>query len=256
MGRFRTISTELALAALALSPQAVRSQNQNARSTADAHQAHQSKSFIDYALGKINPEDKAYGSRLDHARRTFIEHTVDDLYFWSNVLTLGSLVGVTALLLLHLRGAQKREIIAASVIAQLWNGRVSDRTEIDQRTERYNQLVEVHNAEAEQRLMPRLQKPDSDKKVATRIQRSIGELAEKPKEVPATLQSERSLAATVPTIQPPDDSDTVGLQQENLLLKRQVEAIKNTEQNLKVRLNQVTSQLEQERMRNGALKGA
>jgi hypothetical protein len=46
------------------------------------------------------------------------------------------------------------------------------------------------------------------------------------------------------------------LQQKNVLLERRVEAMRNTEQNLKERLNQTASQLDQERKRNQTLKGA
>jgi len=42
----------------------------------------------------------------------------------------------------------------------------------------------------------------------------------------------------------------------NLLLQRRVEALQNSEQNLKQRLNQTTTLLDQERRRNGTLKGA
>jgi len=40
------------------------------------------------------------------------------------------------------------------------------------------------------------------------------------------------------------------------LLQRQVEAMQNSEQNLKQRLNQMTLLLDQERRRNASLKGA
>jgi hypothetical protein len=46
------------------------------------------------------------------------------------------------------------------------------------------------------------------------------------------------------------------LQQSNLLLQRRVEALQNSEQNLKQRLNQTTGLLDQERRRNATLKGA
>jgi hypothetical protein len=52
------------------------------------------------------------------------------------------------------------------------------------------------------------------------------------------------------------DASTVGLEQSNLLLQRRVEALQNSEQNLKQRLNQTTVLLDQERRRNAALKGA
>ena len=67
-------------------------------------------------------------------------------------MTLLLLCGLAAIVLLQWRAADKREVIAASLIAQLWNGRVSDRIEIERRTEQFNRLVETHNAEVERTL--------------------------------------------------------------------------------------------------------
>jgi hypothetical protein len=52
------------------------------------------------------------------------------------------------------------------------------------------------------------------------------------------------------------DATAASLQQSNLLLQRRVEALQNSEQNLKQRLNQTTVLLDQERRRNVTLKGA
>jgi hypothetical protein len=52
------------------------------------------------------------------------------------------------------------------------------------------------------------------------------------------------------------DASVASLQQSNLLLQRRVEAMQNSEQNLKQRLNQTTLLLDQERRRNASLKGA
>ena len=66
---------------------------------------------------------------------------------------------------------------------------------------------------------------------------------------PSPEPAEKSTAA-VP------DGDSAALQQSNLLLQRRVEALQNSEQNLKQRLNQTTVLLDQERRRNATLKGA
>ena len=52
------------------------------------------------------------------------------------------------------------------------------------------------------------------------------------------------------------EAGAASLQQSNLLLQRRVEALQNSEQNLKQRLNQTTVLLDQERRRNATLKGA
>jgi hypothetical protein len=204
--------------------------------------------FFDYALGKINPQDKDYGTAIEERRKGTVEHTVDDLYFWSNVVTLLLLCGATAIVLLQWRAADKREVIVASLIAQLWNGRVSDRIEIEQRTEQFNRLVETHNAEVERALSQAASTSEKKDQVAGKLSRSVRNLTETPKPV-----SPETVAAVPLAV---EEINTASLQQHNLLLQRRVEALQNSEQNLKQRLNQTTVLLDQERRRNATLKGA
>ena len=119
--------------------------------------------FFDYALGKINPRDNDYGASMASTRSAMVENSIDDLYFWSNVVTLILLCGLAAIVLLQWRSADKREVIAASLIAQLWNARVSDRIELQRCTEQFNRLVETHNAEVERSLMQKSHGSESEK---------------------------------------------------------------------------------------------
>jgi len=109
----------------------------------------QRQGFLDYALGKINPSNTDYGTAMANGRSDLVGHTIDDLYFWSNAVTLGLLVCSAGIIYFEWRSAAKKEIVAATIIAELWNGRVSDRIEILRRTEQFNQLAERHNAEIE-----------------------------------------------------------------------------------------------------------
>src|ERR1035438_6361922 len=111
-------------------------------STATSQSAPKRQGFFDYALGKINPHGIDYGASMESARNAVVENTIDDLYFWSNVMTLLLLSGLVAIVLLQWRAADKREVIAASLIAQLWNGRVSDRIDIERRTQHFNQSLQ------------------------------------------------------------------------------------------------------------------
>ena len=56
--------------------------------------ARQRQGFFDYALGKINPSNTDYGAAMADGRSELVGHTIDDLYFWSNAVTLGLLVCV------------------------------------------------------------------------------------------------------------------------------------------------------------------
>ena len=224
---------------------------------AQPQNSHKVQGFVDYALGKVNPNDTDYGAALDAERGTTVAHTIDDLYFWSNVVALVLLSGVTTVFLFHLRTADKKEITAATLIAQLWNGRVSDRIETERRTEQYNNLVDEHNAVVERELMTKAPEAESETKPATSLNRTVGEITDALR--PENRSAPRTSFEPMPSGAKEAAAtgiEVVRLQQENVLLEHRVEAMRNTEQNLKERLNQTTSLLDQERRRNQALKGA
>lgn len=203
--------------------------------------------FFDYALGKINPQSNDYGAALESRRNAIVGNTVDDLYFWSNVVTLLMLSGMVAMMLLQWRAVDKREVIAASLIAQLWNGRVSDRIEIERRTAQFNQLVEAHNAGVEKTMSQKSTSAERETEAAGSLTRSVRNLAQHKGASPESAEKVATAAS---------DASSASLQQSNLLLQRRVEALQNSEQNLKQRLNQTTVLLDQERRRNATLKGA
>lgn len=238
------------LASLLLFPALSYAQKQSELVAATSQQKQAPKSFTDYAFGKINPDGKNYGDALRKRHSEFAGSTIDDLYFWSNVVTLVLLIGITTFLFFHLRAGEKKERIAASLIAQLWNGRVSDRIEIERRTLQYNQLVEVHNAEVERGLMALPKEAEAD------LEQHVDEVAKTPPSPKSLDHSQLDSREPNSIAETTKAADVSSLQQQNLLLRQQVEAIRNTEQNLKARLNQTIALLEKERMRNQTLKGA
>ena len=215
--------------------------------TTTSQSAPKRQGFFDYALGKINPRGVDYGASMESGRNAVVVNTIDDLYFWSNVLTLLLLSGLVAIVLFQWRAADKREVIAASLIAQLWNGRVSDRIEIEWRTQQFNQLVEAHNADVEKNLSQKPGSSQQDAETAGSLTRGVRSLADGKGISPVEAEKIETAAP---------DATTASLQQNNILLQRRVEALQNSEQNLKQRLNQTTTLLDQERRRNGTLKGA
>src|SRR5271163_1313516 len=130
-------------------------QNTNAPPQNSAHAPHRQQGFLDYALAKINPGNRDIGADLQADRTAIVEQSINNLYFWSNAFTLCLLVSATALLFLERRATWKKELITATLLTELWNGRISDRTEIERRTTEYNQLVDLHNAEVERGLISR-----------------------------------------------------------------------------------------------------
>lgn len=215
-------------------------------STQAGQVAPKRQGFFAYVLGKINPQNRDYGATIDDYRHALEEHTIDDLYFWSNVVTLVLLSGLAAVVFLQWRAMDKRELIAASLIAQLWNGRVSDRIEIEQRTDQFNHLVETHNAEVERSLAQNANPSDRGNDKSVNLARSVRDL------------TDATVSRGAPSdIAGPKATGALAVDQQNvLLLQRRVEALQNSERNLKQRLNQTTALLDEERRRNSSLKGA
>jgi len=218
---------------------------------------HQSQGFFDYALGRINPSNTDIGATMTNVRDEFVGNTIDDLYFWSNVITLGLLVCAAGIVYFEWRSAAKKEIIAATIIAELWNGRVSDRIEILRRTEQFNQLVELHNTEVEHAQMANQQPNQAAEPDTSDFKRTVQVLEQKAKTGSEGITENLSDVPDIGLVAPlPVSNRAMSSQQQTLLLQRRLEATQNSERNLRERLNQVNTQLDEERRRNRTLKGA
>jgi hypothetical protein len=224
------------------------------------------QSFTDYALGKINPGNVDVGRAYQEAREQIVHNTIDDLYFWSNCMSLTLLIGVTGFFFLHLRSADKKERIAAALIAQMWNGRVSDKIEIELRTERYNALADEHNRLVERSLSvatPRRRGETSDTTRGVEGESSVvaddQSAVRKPLTTAELLRELGSESGSRTTVAPesmresetperdtseqpsppgaPEDpaTDPFKRDQEIKRLRSQVQALKNRESNLLVR---------------------
>jgi hypothetical protein len=210
-----------------------------------------SPGFLDYALGKINPSNKDYGNSAADARSEVVGYTIQSLYFWSNVVSLSLLAVTSTALILVLRTQDKREIIAANLISQLWNGRVIDRSEIVRRTGMYNALVETKNARLTSASSSNKEERAESPAPEQSLQKQPGKKARGPSEVAAPKQPSSHAQHGEISGAPSNDLD-----QKAKLLEGQNQALRNSERNLRERLNQVSQDLEQERRRNQPLKGA
>lgn len=232
-------------------------QNQSTSPQKAVQTQRQSQGFFDYALGKINPSNTDYGASMASSRDSIVNHTVDDLYFWSNVITLGLLSCAAGIIYFEWRSAAKKEIIAATIISELWNGRVSDRIEIMRRTQQFNQLVELHNAEVERALMEKQQPNQAAEPDTSDFKRTVQVLEQKTKTGGKDVAKSWSDVPDTSLVAPsPVGNSSMSSQQQTLLLQRRLEATQNSEHNLRERLNQVNTQLDEERRRNRILKGA
>ncbi len=257
MQRFSTIQLHvMALLFCAIAPAMV-AQTQTVQPQTTGQTARQRQGFIDYALGKINPSNTDYGAEMANGRSDLVGHTVDDLYFWSNLVTLGLLVCAAGIIYFEWYSTAKKEIVASTIIAELWNSRVSDRIEIVRRTEQFNQLVELRNAEIDRALMAGQQPNQTAEQETTDLKNTVQALARtasgNKEDVPRNLSDAPDASATDPSLA---GNRAFSVQQQVQLLKNSLEATRNSERNLRERLNQANTQLDEERKRNRTLKGA
>lgn len=231
---------------LAQPPEGVNSSSQSRSQSSQKHAG-----LFDYALSRINSDQRDYGAEVASRRRLLVLLTVQNIYFWFTIGTVALLTGVTVMHVLHLRADQKKEFLAARLITELWNGRVSDRIEIERRTELYNRLVAQKNAAVETSHDREREAVDAEENAESRTHKKIDRLVSGAR--PGTRGQVAKANATDTPLGVPTATD---LTQQNMLLERRIEAMRNTEQNLRERLNQTASQLDDERKRNRALKGA
>jgi len=124
------------------------------------HPAKQGDGFVDFALKQINPQNKDYGCQIDDARKLVVDETIKSITSWAVLVAL-SFLTVSFFLLLHQhRERNRREIIAAGLLAQYHNALIDARSQADEAIRRYNELVNRTNTAAEATLRTASQPPD------------------------------------------------------------------------------------------------
>ena len=122
--------------------------------------ATQSSGFVDTTLGLINPKNTDYGYRIDQDRKFFVEQTLHNFEFWVIGITVSLLI-VSFFMLLHQNGERDRkEIIAAGLLAQYHNAWVDARAHADDAIRRHNELVKRTNEAPESTLRAASQEND------------------------------------------------------------------------------------------------
>jgi hypothetical protein len=116
----RTKLIILVCLSLALAQQLLYSQTRQAKPSepAPGQPKKQRDGFVDYTLKRINPTDKNYGECIDDGRRLLLNDTIENSYFWSNVLTLGLLLAFFLVILFQWGLLNRRALIYAGALRQ------------------------------------------------------------------------------------------------------------------------------------------
>lgn len=123
---------------------------QSTRSTYDpAANGRPSKSrqgFVDFTLKRINPSDRDYGQRVDENRKLLLTESIENGYFWSNLVSLG-LLGCLFIIVLYQQKRQTRsEWMAADALGQLEHALARAKGQIEEANKRNQGFMESLSA--------------------------------------------------------------------------------------------------------------
>ena len=120
----------------------------------------QGDGFVDFALKQVNSQNKDYGCQIDDARKLLVDESIKRVNSWAILLALSFLILSFFLLLHQHRERNRREFIAASLLAQYHNALADARRQADETTRQFNELVNRTNTAAEAALRTASQPPE------------------------------------------------------------------------------------------------
>jgi hypothetical protein len=105
--------------------------------------AQPKQSFVDYTLKRINPSDKDYGECVDQGRKLIMQESIQNDYFWSNVVTLSLLVCLFIIVAYQHRQRVRHEWSTAEILQQYEHALLRANTQVDEATKRNHELSEA-----------------------------------------------------------------------------------------------------------------
>lgn len=76
------------------------------------------KSFLEFTLARFNPQNEDYGQCLSEGRTVLLHETINDGYFWSNLVALALLCCFLAVIIYQRRVLARREWSTTEVLTQ------------------------------------------------------------------------------------------------------------------------------------------
>ena len=104
--------------------------------------ARPNQGFIDYTLNRINPSDKDYGDCLDQGRKLILQESIQNAFFWSNVVTLSLLGCLFTIVVYQHRQRVRREWTIAEILQQYEHALLRANAQVDEATKRNSELSE------------------------------------------------------------------------------------------------------------------
>lgn len=219
--------------------------------------------FLTFTLKRINPENIDYGQHLKEARRVLLHETINNAYFWSNIVALCLLGCLFVMISFQHRTQARRDVGWAETLAEfeqaLWRSNQELRESKVQNHE-LGQQIENLQRPAPSTEPLRSGTPESD---TTQAHRTSGSnLQNKPSAAPRNGATKPTVSHSATRAKATESSVQIGLfkpESELMakinLLSQQLTHVEDENKELRRQLNQNGRRLEAEEERNRSLKG-
>jgi hypothetical protein len=218
--------------------------------------------FIDYTLKRINPSDKDSGYCIDDGRKVLLADTIENGYFWSNLVALGLLGCLFIIIAYQQRQRTRSEWMTAETLAQYENALARANAQVDEATNRNHGLMEALAAVKEAALRSQQISTDPlDSSVRAPRSRVASPLAT-PTAVPKNSAAKPATDQSTAIATAPEAGAQIGLFKPEVdlitkvnSLQQQLGRSKQLENELRRQLNEAGRKFQAEQEKNRSLKG-
>jgi hypothetical protein len=241
-------------------PQAARSRYDPA---ANERQSKPRAGFVDFTLKRINPSDKDYGQMISASRNLLLAETIENSYFWSNVVSLGLLGCLFILVLYQQKHLSRAEWKSAEIVAQYEYALKRANVQVADATKRNGEIIEVLVGLKESTACPQPARTNTNEAPVAR--QSHARPTDPPAgtaESPGNGTNKAVKAIVIPTTAVADAGAQIGLFKPDVDLVTRVNSLeqllarsKGRENELVWQLNEAGRKLQAEQDKNRSLKG-
>src|SRR6266571_8795475 len=116
--------------------------------------------FVDFTLKRINPSDRDYGQCVDENRKLLLTESLENGYFWSNLVSLGLLGCLFIIIGYQQKRHTRSEWMAADALGQLEHALTRARGQVEEANKRNQGFMQSLSALRESALRLPTDAPD------------------------------------------------------------------------------------------------
>jgi hypothetical protein len=220
----------------------------------------QKDDFFHASTKLVNPKDVDYGTMLEQRRKVFLEASVTNPFFWYSALTTAILMMLMLAYGVRAMDEKRKLWRAAEILTDVWNDGEYARAMVESAITKFNNHMHECNRVIESqvsgRASPAAVEADDARKELASVRSKLDKVDSERKAIQAKLDEKEKvvddLSARVKNL------ETSGTNGGSAATNRQNgnESRDEAERRLIARINQLTQQLEAEKLKNRGLKGA